>query len=183
MIKNVRLGALEDYVLCFSSIHNIKCDWAFYGQVLATICEELPPDGVLLIYLSASGYINSFYFSTHGFHFSVYLECKAMRCSCLLCRSNCFRRAGLTISSPSGAGTFTDTTGNASRNFQSHTIYSDATSGPQCDVLDPSSRQSQGDCLQHHSGCLQFGTRGSGGTFSDIFDELSILYHWLWCIL
>jgi hypothetical protein len=84
--------------------------------VLATICEELPPDGVLLIYLSASG-----------------------------------------------AGTFTDTTGNASRNFQSHTIYSDATSGPQCDVLDPSSRQSQGDCLQHHSGCLQFGTRGSGG--------------------
>lgn len=27
----------------------------FYGQVLATICEELPPDGVLFIYLSASG--------------------------------------------------------------------------------------------------------------------------------
>ncbi|KAF5205183.1 Scai-like protein [Thalictrum thalictroides] len=27
----------------------------FSAQVLATICEELPPDGVLLIYLSASG--------------------------------------------------------------------------------------------------------------------------------
>ena len=42
-------------------------------------------------------YINSFYFSTHHFHFSVYLECKPMRCSCLLCHLNCFRRAGLTI--------------------------------------------------------------------------------------
>ncbi|KAF3947057.1 hypothetical protein CMV_026757 [Castanea mollissima] len=87
--------------------------------VLATICEELPPDGVLLIYLSASG-----------------------------------------------AGTFIDTTGNSARNLQLHAVYSDATSaspfGPQCDVLDPS-QKSQGDCLQHQSGCLQFGTRGSGG--------------------
>ncbi|KAL0008288.1 hypothetical protein SO802_009790 [Lithocarpus litseifolius] len=87
--------------------------------VLATICEELPPDGVLLIYLSASG-----------------------------------------------TGTFIDTTGNSARNLQLHAIYSDATSaspfGPQCDVLDPS-QKSQGDCLQHQSGCLQFGTRGSGG--------------------
>lgn len=42
-------------MFCDSSIHNVKCDLAFDGQVLATICEELPPDGVLLIYLSASG--------------------------------------------------------------------------------------------------------------------------------
>lgn len=26
-----------------------------HGQVMATICEELPPDSVMLVYLSASG--------------------------------------------------------------------------------------------------------------------------------
>lgn len=98
--------------------------------VLATICEELPPDGVILIYLSASG------------------------------------RGGLSISSPSGAGTCTDTKGNAAWNFQSHSIYSDATSAspisPPSEGSNPSSWQSQGDC-KYYSGCLQFGTRGSGG--------------------
>ncbi|GLT72953.1 hypothetical protein SLA2020_448450 [Shorea laevis] len=37
-------------------------------------------------------------------------------------------RGGLSISSPSGAGTCIDTKGNAAWNFQSHSIYSDATS-------------------------------------------------------
>ncbi|KAK9273801.1 hypothetical protein L1049_018611 [Liquidambar formosana] len=99
--------------------------------VLATICEELPPDGVLLIYLSASG------------------------------------RVGQAISSPSGTGTSIDTTENIVRNFQSHNIHSDVTSSSpfSCpwDSQNPSSRRSKGDCISYHTGCLQFGSRGTGG--------------------
>ncbi|KAJ9185666.1 hypothetical protein P3X46_005266 [Hevea brasiliensis] len=92
--------------------------------VLGMICEELPADGVLLIYLSASG------------------------------------RVGQTISSPSAAGTSLNTAETAVRNFQSHTIYSDATStspfSSPSNSSNPSSRRSRGDCLY-------FGSRGNGG--------------------
>lgn len=98
--------------------------------VLATTCEELPPDGVLLIYLSASG------------------------------------RVVQAISSSSGTGTSTDTTENIVRNFQSHTIYDDATSSSPfsspCHSLSLSSRRI-GDCKSYHTACLQFGSCGTGG--------------------
>ncbi|OAY41825.1 protein SCAI [Manihot esculenta] len=91
--------------------------------VLGMICEELPADGVLLIYLSASG------------------------------------RVGQTISSASAAGTSLNAAENVVRNFQSHTIYSDAASTSpfsSSNSLNPSSRRSKGECLY-------FGARGNGG--------------------
>ncbi|XP_057980330.1 uncharacterized protein LOC131166089 isoform X2 [Malania oleifera] len=98
--------------------------------VLATICEELPSDGILFIYLSTSG------------------------------------RVGPTNSSPSGAGTGTDTTENILRGSHSHTIDSDATpTSPFCSPCDSpnSSGQNKGDCLIYHTGCLHIGPRGNGG--------------------
>ncbi|KAE8679015.1 hypothetical protein F3Y22_tig00111402pilonHSYRG00669 [Hibiscus syriacus] len=98
--------------------------------VLATICEELPPDGVLLVYLSASG--------TTGH-----------------------------TSSPSGSGPYTNTTENITRDFQSHTIHSDGTStssmSSPSDSPNPSASENKGDFISSHTGCLQFGNRGSGG--------------------
>lgn len=77
---------------------------------------------------------------------------------------------GLSCSSPSSAGTCIDTKGNPPKNFQSLAICSDATSSspfrPQCDDVNPC-LLSQGDST-HHSGCLQFGTCASGGTFLDL---------------
>ncbi|XP_044483090.1 protein SCAI isoform X2 [Mangifera indica] len=88
--------------------------------VLATICEELPPDSVLLIYLSASG-----------------------------------------------VGTSTNAADNSNRNFESHTISSDACSTSPSNLTtnstNPTSQQMKGECLYCHTGCLQFGTRGNGG--------------------
>ncbi|GMI85451.1 hypothetical protein like AT3G03570 [Hibiscus trionum] len=98
--------------------------------VLATICEELPPDGVLLVYLSASGI------------------------------------TGHTLS-PSGSGPCIDTAENITRDFQSHTIHSDGTStssmSSPSDSPNPSASQNKGDFISSHTGCLQFGNRGSGG--------------------
>nr|KJB82504.1 hypothetical protein B456_013G199200 [Gossypium raimondii] len=98
--------------------------------VLATICEELPPDGVLLVYLSASG--------TTGHTLSL-----------------------------SGSGTGINTAENITRDFQSHTIHSDGTStssmSSPSNSPNPSASQKKGDCISYHTGCLQFGNRGSGG--------------------
>ncbi|XP_031276077.1 protein SCAI-like [Pistacia vera] len=88
--------------------------------VLATICEELPPDGVLLIYLSASGVEPSM-----------------------------------------------NTGDNSNRNFESHTISSDAYStSPSSSTnnsTNPTLQRRRGECLCYQTGCLQFGTRGNGG--------------------
>ncbi|KAL4341451.1 hypothetical protein GQ457_08G005920 [Hibiscus cannabinus] len=98
--------------------------------VLATICEELPPDGVLLVYLSASG------------------------------------TTGHTLS-PSGSGPCINAAENISRDFQSHTIHSDGTStssmSSPSDSPKPSANQNKEDFISSHTGCLQFGNRGSGG--------------------
>lgn len=40
--------------MAFSSLRLIF-NFVVHGQVMATICEELPPDSVMLVYLSASG--------------------------------------------------------------------------------------------------------------------------------
>ncbi|MBA0574171.1 hypothetical protein Golob_001403, partial [Gossypium lobatum] len=99
--------------------------------VLATICEELPPDGVLLVYLSASG-------GTTGHTLSL-----------------------------SGSGTGINTAENITRDFQSHTIHSDGTStssmSSPSNSPNPLASQKKGDCISYHTGCLQFGNRGSGG--------------------
>ncbi|KAH9771169.1 Signal transducer [Citrus sinensis] len=91
--------------------------------VLATICEELPHDGVLLIYLSASGARNSI-----------------------------------------------NAAENINRNFQSHTISSDATSASPfsspCNSPNPTLGLNKGDCMDDLGGCLHFGTRGNRGTLS-----------------
>ncbi|KDO46816.1 hypothetical protein CISIN_1g007051mg [Citrus sinensis] len=88
--------------------------------VLATICEELPHDGVLLIYLSASGARNSI-----------------------------------------------NAAENINRNFQSHTISSDATSASPfsspCNSPNPTLGLNKGDCMDDLGGCLHFGTRGNRG--------------------
>jgi hypothetical protein len=44
------------------SLVRLILNFVVRGQVLATICEELPPDSVMLIYLSASG-LYHFYIS------------------------------------------------------------------------------------------------------------------------
>lgn len=53
------------------------------------------------------------------------------------------------------------------RNFQSHTIYSDAASTSpfsSSNSLNPSSRRSKGECLY-------FGARGNGGTCAEHLEE------------
>ncbi|GLT59737.1 hypothetical protein SLA2020_325380 [Shorea laevis] len=101
-----------------------------FMAVLATICEELSPDGVLLIYLSASG------------------------------------RTGHTTLSPSSSSTCINIVENIV-NFQSHTINSGGTSNPSfsspSDSLKPTISQNKGDCIDPHTGCLQFGNHGNGG--------------------
>jgi len=70
--------------LMFCALSVFACDCALSGQVLATICEELSPDGVILVYLSASGY-KIIFVTTPGFDISVYSECEPVICSCISC--------------------------------------------------------------------------------------------------
>lgn len=71
------------------------------------------------------------------------------------------------ISCPSGVGTSTNAADNSNRNFESHTISSDACSTSPSNLTtnstNPTSQQMKGECLYCNTGCLQFGTRGNGG--------------------
>lgn len=132
-------------------------------QVLGTICEELPPDGVLFIYLSASGYMFCHILLFFG---EVLLE--KYRLLCLLTIQIASGRVGHTISSPSGTGISMNATENVVRNFPSHTMYSDATSTSPFSSPSNSPRRSKGDCLH-------FGTRGNGGIFLEHYDQIPLL--------
>jgi hypothetical protein len=64
--RGIKVSCLETFMKQIIDVINCQivgllcckiswCTCAFSGQVLGTICEELAPDGVILIYLSASG--------------------------------------------------------------------------------------------------------------------------------
>lgn len=73
--------------------------------------------------------------------------------------------------SPSGAGNSINAAENINRNFQSHTISSDATSASPfsspSNSPNPTLWVNKGDCMDDLGGCLHFGTRGSRGTLFD----------------
>lgn len=103
--------------------------------VLSTICEELPPDGIILIHLSASSDKGS---TVH------------------------------TISSPSHGGAPIGIPENAAQGSQSHSDYSGTASTSLLrsgsDQLNPNSDHSEGACLNYHTGCLNIGVSGNGGS-------------------
>lgn len=74
------------------------------------------------------------------------------------------------FSSPSGARNSINAAENINRNFQSHTISSDATSASPfsspCNSPNPTLGLNKGDCMDDLGGCLHFGTRGNRGTLS-----------------
>ncbi|KAI5647614.1 hypothetical protein M9H77_33619 [Catharanthus roseus] len=103
--------------------------------VLSTICEELASDGIILIYFSA--------LSDKG------------------CTVN-------TISSPSHAGTTIGIPENMEQGSQSHSIYSGAASASllssQSNQLNPIPDHNDVGRLNYHSGCLNIGVSGNGGS-------------------
>lgn len=146
----------------------------FPWQVLATMCEELPLDGVLLIYLSASGYMNSVYAQAHDCQnmFVIGVWC----CYAFYIIQIASERVENSISSPSGSGTSTNAAEYINRNFQSHTSSSDTTStaplSSTCNSQNPTLRQNKGECMDYLGGCLQFGTRANGGMLFHSFIQV-----------
>lgn len=131
-------------------------------QVLATTCEELPPDGILLLYLSASGCIYSYDFFSIlqcSYIFLLYLSTPNLRSSCSYGILQTFSgRAGNAISSPSSAGTYTDVSESNVRGSRSHRACHSSTSLSRISSqFDTPDSLTKGDCAGHATGCLQFG--------------------------
>lgn len=61
------LSQAVEHTICYSlyKLHDVM-------QVLATICEELPPDCVVLVYLSASGLLLLCLFKSSFSHVQLY---------------------------------------------------------------------------------------------------------------
>lgn len=140
-------------ILLFLSNSSVDCR---FGQVLATICEELPPDGVLLVYLSASGSAMFRLVSKWAFHYW----------NNILTSFWHHIASGLAV--PTTSSSETSTEDNLVREFQSHIVVSDSTSRtPFGSVTEndlPLSRSSKSDLLDSRKAGLQFSNRGTGGS-------------------
>lgn len=114
----------------------------FALQVLATICEEMPSDGVLLIYLSAAGWVIWFKFCSLLVFYSSHWELQHFPQYQTTSGS-----AKNVLSSPAGTDLGCESINNAED--------IDKTRSP-CG-------QVEGGYIGPQSGCLSFGARGRGG--------------------
>lgn len=121
---------------------------------MATISEELSPDGVILIYLSASGKQTFIFTSACGLHFAFFQQGFGVYSHLFI--YNAAGTDGQAMPSLSSA----NISENMMRNFRSHSIS----------TLNPSSGHSDGD----HKICLYMGTRRNGGILHLMYELLLI---------